>query len=85
MGAGVGTGEAFMGNVGHEDIRDFTVIGDLVNTVARIQGAAASGEVLVTEETFKAVAADCPHAQQRTLELKGKSRPVSVRVVRSGT
>ena len=40
--------------------------------------------MLVTEETFEAVAADYPHAQQRTLELKGKSGPVSVRVVRSG-
>jgi adenylate cyclase len=85
VGAGVGTGEAFMGNVGREDIRDFTVIGDLVNTVARIQGAAGPGEVLVTEETFRAVAADYPQARQRTLELKGKTDPVPVRVVRSGS
>ena len=47
VGARVGTGEAFMGNVGHEDIRDFTIIGDLVNTVAHMQGAAGPGEVLV--------------------------------------
>jgi adenylate cyclase len=84
VGAGVGTGEAFMGNVGREDVRDFTVIGDVVNTTARIQGAAGPGEVLVTEETFRAVALDYPDAHQRTLELKGKTGPVSVRVVRSG-
>ena len=53
LGGGVATGEVFMGNVGEGEVRDFTVIGDVVNVAARLQGAAASGEVLVTEETYQ--------------------------------
>ncbi len=57
VGGGVGTGEAFMGNVGEGETRDFTVIGDVVNTAARLQGAAQSSEVLVTEALYRLVAA----------------------------
>lgn len=84
VGAGVGTGQAFMGNVGEGEVRDFTAIGDTVNTAARLQGEAASGEVLVMEETYAGVASEFPNAPERTLQLKGKSEPVTVRVLRLG-
>ena len=85
VGAGVGTGQAFMGNVAEGEVRDFTVIGDVVNTAARLQGAAQPGEVLVMEETYQLVADQFPHAPQRTLELKGKAAPVVVRVLWAGS
>ena len=81
VGAGIGTGEAFVGNVGEEDVRDYTVIGDVVNTAARLQGEAKPGEVLIMETTYLPVAADFPEAPQWSLTLKGKSEPVSVRVL----
>ena len=81
VGAGVGTGEAVMGNVGEGEIRDFTAIGDVVNTAARLQGAARAGEVLVMEETFRSVADRFPDAGQRELKLKGKAEPVVVRML----
>lgn len=83
VGGGVGTGEMFVGNVGEGDVRDFTVIGDVVNTTARLQGAAQPGEVLVMEDTYSAVADEFPDAPQRTLELKGKEAPVLARVLRA--
>ena len=83
VGGGVATGEALMGNVGDGEVRDFTVIGDVVNTAARLQGAAQPGEVVVMEETYRPMAAQFPDALQRTLELKGKARPVVVRVLRA--
>lgn len=83
VGGGVGTGEAFMGNVAEGEVRDFTVIGDVVNTTARLQGAAQPGEVLVTEETYQAVATQFPEAPQRTLELRGKAAPVAAWVLRA--
>ena len=82
VGGGVGTGEVFMGNVAQGEVRDFTVIGDVVNTTARLQGAAAAGEVLVMEETYRSVAALFPGASQRILELKGKEGTQVVRVLR---
>jgi adenylate cyclase len=83
VGGGVGTGEAFMGNVAEGEVRDFTIIGDVVNTAARLQGAAASGEVIVLEETYQAVADLFSGAPQRSLDLKGKAEPVAVRVLSS--
>ena len=81
VGAGVGTGEAHVGNVAEGDVRDFTAIGDVVNTVSRLQGAAQPGEVLLMEETYGPVSSRFPNAPKRTLELKGKAAPVVVRVL----
>ncbi len=73
IGVGISTGEAFVGNVGGKDVTDYTVLGDTVNVAARLQGAAAPGEVLVAEETFAQVEQQFPNATRRELELKGKS------------
>ena len=83
VGGGVATGEAFVGNVGGSEIADFTVLGDVVNTAARLQGVAQPGEIVVTEETYRTVADDFPGAELRVLALKGKSEPVSARVIRA--
>jgi len=81
VGAGIATGEAFVGNVGGGAVTDYTVLGDTVNVAARLQGAAASGEILVTEETYRRVESEFPNAPGRELDLKGKSEPVHARVI----
>ena len=78
---GVGTGKALMGNVGEGDVRDFTVIGDVVNTTARLQGEARPGEVVMSEYTYGFVADRFPDAPRSTLELKGKAQPEVVRTL----
>lgn len=83
VGGGVGTGKVFMGNVAQGEVRDFTVIGDVMNTTARLQGAAAPGEILLLEDTYRSVAAQYPEASQRTLELRGKEGTQVVRVLRA--
>ena len=81
VGGGVGSGEAYMGNVAEGEVRDFTIIGDVVNTAARLHGEAQPGEVLLTEDTYRQVEARYPEAPQRSLELKGKAEAVSARVL----
>jgi len=81
VGAGIATGEAFVGNVGEGAVTDYTVLGDTVNVAARLQGAAASGEIFVTEETYSHVESEFPNAPCRELELKGKSDLVRSRVI----
>jgi adenylate cyclase len=81
VGAGIATGEAFVGNVGAGEVRDYTVLGDTVNVAARLQGAAAPGEILVSQETYASVESQFPDAPRRKLELKGKREPVVTRVI----
>jgi adenylate cyclase len=76
VGIGISTGTAFVGNVGAKDVTDYTVLGDTVNVAARLQGAAAPGEILIAQETFAQVEKQFPNATRRELELKGKSDTV---------
>lgn len=85
VGIGIDAGTAFVGNVGGEDFVDFTVLGDPVNTAARIQAAAGSGELLVGEDAFAAVADCYPDCRPRLLEAKGKQARLTVRSVPLGS
>ena len=60
------------------------MLGDTVNVAARLQGAAASGEVLVTEETYGHVDSEFPNAPCRELDVKGKIDLVRARVIVAG-
>jgi len=82
MGVGVHAGTAFVGKVGVRGIEQVTALGDTVNTAARIQSAAASGELLIGEDLYQSVADEYPNLEQRTLEVKGKEDAVTVRVIR---
>jgi adenylate cyclase len=73
LGVGLDYGTAFVGNVGSGEVKDFTAIGDVVNTAARLQAAAASGEIVVSRRVIEATAVDTLEAEPRSLSLKGKS------------
>lgn len=73
LGIGIATGEEFVGNVGGGGYKDFTALGDVTNTGARLSSDAAAGELLMDAETYEAVADEHPDAERRELELKGKS------------
>jgi adenylate cyclase len=81
MGVGLDIGEAFVGNIGQRALYDFTAVGDVVNTASRLQGEAASGEVVLSER----VAAGLPEAERGApveLTLKGKAEPQAAYRVR---
>ena len=71
--AGVHTGEAIA--VLNAVDQGF-VAGDMVNTAARLQSAAAPGAVLVGERTYRAVSRSIACDPVEPLMLKGKSEPV---------
>jgi class 3 adenylate cyclase/tetratricopeptide (TPR) repeat protein len=73
--AGVLTGEAAV-NLAAEG--EGMVAGDLVNTAARIQAAAAPGTVLVGDATRRATAAAIAYEPAGEHELKGKAEPISL-------
>lgn len=81
LGVGLDYGHAFVGNVGAGEVKDFTAVGDVVNTASRLQGAAASGEVVISSRVH-ALAGDQTHgATARELTLKGKAEPEAAMVL----
>jgi adenylate cyclase len=87
LGVSVHTGIAYVGAVGTEEHVEFTALGDAVNVAARLASAAGPGELLVTEAALRAAGMDerATAFEHRELDLKGKSRPVAVVVLRSRT
>lgn len=85
VGVGIHTGRAFVGVVGDEDsTADFTALGDNVNIAARLASQAGPGEILISEASYAAANLNREDLQRRQLELKGKSEPINVRILRVG-
>ncbi len=81
LGLGLDYGPAFVGNVGSGVVKDFTAIGDVVNTSVRLQGKAAPGQAIMSERVFQVVSSRSPQAQPVQLELRGKREPVLAHAV----
>jgi len=83
VGVGVNTGLAYVGMVGTDGgITDLTALGDTMNTAARLASQAGPGEILVTRSTYTAAGLETNGFEHRQLELKGKTEPVDVSVIR---
>jgi class 3 adenylate cyclase len=70
---GVNTGEVIAARDGRADL---IVTGDPVNVAARLQAAAAPGEILVGDRTVAATRRRFAFGERRELVLKGKSAPI---------
>ncbi len=53
LGIGLHSGEAIVGNIGSEQVMDYTVVGDVVNVAKRLQDVAQSGQILFSQDTFQ--------------------------------
>ena len=84
VGIDVQTGSAFVGVVGGVDGNptDFTALGDNVNVTARLASTAAAGEILISDAAYTASGLNLGDLESKQLELKGKSEPIGVRVMR---
>jgi adenylate cyclase len=76
IGVGIASGAEFVGNVGGGGYKDFTALGAVTNTAARLTARAGAGEIVVDAETYEAAAERFPGARREKLELKGKEAPV---------
>ncbi len=73
VGVGVHTGIGFAGVVGMPGSYDFTVLGDVPNTAARLGSAALGGELAMSDAVAKAAGVETASLERRYLDLKGKS------------
>jgi adenylate cyclase len=77
VGAGINTGVAYVGSVNADNgITDISMLGDAVNTAARLTSLAGAGEILISEATRKAADLQPERMEPRNLQLKGKQKTV---------
>ena len=75
IGVGVSTGEEFYGNVGGGGFKDFTAVGEVTNTAARLTARAIAGEAIVDAAT-RAAAGEFTFRNGDVVTVDGRSAPI---------
>ena len=70
LGVGIASGYATCGRIGYGERYEYTAIGTVPNTAARLCDVAAAGEVLVGERVYQAVESEVKAEPAGTFELK---------------
>ncbi|HEY3944952.1 MAG TPA: adenylate/guanylate cyclase domain-containing protein [Solirubrobacteraceae bacterium] len=86
VGLGVNSGRVVVGTIGGGRRRDFTVIGDPVNTAARVEAATrlTGDDILITESTLRALGSSGDDFEERpSVPLRGKAATVRLYTPRS--
>lgn len=75
---GINSGEMISGNIGSSTLRrlDYTVIGDTVNTAARLQSAAQAGQIFIPETCYIKIKDSFTCELVGLLEMKNKKIPM---------
>ena len=73
---GLNSGPALVGNIGSDDFRSFTAIGDTTNMAQRFQALADPGEVVIGPSTAARLGADYRMRCLGDVVVKGRSDPV---------
>ena len=75
---GVNTGRVVAGNIGSPRRMDYTVIGDPVNIASRLESIAKANQILIGEETYKAIKNRFEIRKIGPQKVKGKSAEIVV-------
>ena len=80
IGIGVNHGEVIVGNIGHPQRMEFTVLGDGVNLAARLESATKQfhTDILIGEQVEKLTRDDFIYRTVDLMTVKGKTKPVEV-------
>lgn len=78
VGIGLDSGLLVEGLLGSVGVKFYDVIGNTVNTAKRIESAAQSGEVLISENIYKMIGQAVSTGTRREISVKGKSNPLVV-------
>jgi class 3 adenylate cyclase len=81
VGIGIAAGEAIIGNIGSPHHMSYTIIGDAVNTAARLMQMARAGELLVSGSVYDSIRALVPGGaavSRGNVALRGKTEATPV-------
>ena len=81
LGAGVNAGPVFVGNVGSQSRRTFTVMGDAVNLAARLMQKAETGQLVASSSVLDMTRAPFELESLAPFLVKGKSQAIHAAVV----
>ena len=78
VGIGVNTGPLVAGNLGSEQRMDYSVIGDTVNTAARLESVAGADEVIISQSTWQELGGVFRVEERPAVRVKGKEKPIQI-------
>ena len=80
IGIGLHIGQVFVGNIGHESTFEYSVIGDAVNTAARLESMtkAAGVDILIDGNTRNALGNFIKVKKAQTGAIRGKAKEVEI-------
>jgi adenylate cyclase len=83
IGIGIHTGPAIVGEMGYAAARQFTAIGDTVNTASRLEALTKKfgAELLVSADAVAASALDLSAFPEATTDIRGRQGTLAVRVI----
>lgn len=80
LSIGIKSGEMVSGNIGSVSLKrlDYTVIGDTVNTAARLQGVAKENQIIISEDCYQQVKESFQCKKVGSISLKNKAEPITI-------